>query len=171
MPSSKQLPLQGRQLGADLRASALPLGDGLQIEDQMGITELALAGGQVVVGGVAVAHQLHFAATQGDGTGEQAHPTTELGPVATGLHIRRQWCAGAGGATGAHQPVQPMLDHNQGERRNLDHPLAQGIWILTPQQGAAAATGIRAVPERLIHSSGSNSVPLPGWPGWPPRSR
>jgi hypothetical protein len=75
-----------------------------------------------------------------------------LGPVETRLHIRRQRSAGAGGATGAHQPVQPMPDHNRGERRNLDHLVPQRLWILTPQQGAAAAPGIRAVLQHLIHA-------------------
>jgi hypothetical protein len=47
--------------------------------------------------------------------------------------------------------VQPVLNHNRGDRRNLDHLVAQGLWILTPQQGAAAATGIRAVIHHIIH--------------------
>ena len=56
VPLSKQLSLQGQQLSSELGAGALPLGAGRQIADQVGPAELALAGGQVVGGGVAVAH-------------------------------------------------------------------------------------------------------------------
>ena len=45
MPLSKQFLLQGKQLGADLRAGATPFGNGRQIADQVGPTELALTDG------------------------------------------------------------------------------------------------------------------------------
>jgi hypothetical protein len=35
--------------------------------------------------------------------------------------------------------MQPMLNYQRRDRRNLDHLMAQGIWILSFQQSAAAA--------------------------------
>jgi len=45
--------VQGKLLGSDLRAEVLPLGDGCQIANQARITQLAFAGGQVLVAPVA----------------------------------------------------------------------------------------------------------------------
>lgn len=49
----KQLPDHGKLLGSDLRAEGLPLGDGRQIANQARITQLAFAGGQLLVAPVA----------------------------------------------------------------------------------------------------------------------
>jgi hypothetical protein len=47
--------------------------------------------------------------------------------------------------------MQPMLDHQRRDRRDLDHQMAQGIGILSLQQRAAAAAGIGVVLHHLIH--------------------
>jgi hypothetical protein len=47
--------------------------------------------------------------------------------------------------------MQPVLDHQRHDRRDLDQLMAQGIRILSLQQGAAAAAGIRVVLDHLIH--------------------
>ena len=47
--------------------------------------------------------------------------------------------------------MQPVLDHQRGNRRDLDHLMAQGIEILSLEQGATAAAGIRVVIHHLIH--------------------
>ena len=57
----------------------------------------------------------------------------------------------AGGTAGAHQSVQPVLDHHWRERRDLNHLMAQRIRILAVQQGAAAAAGVQVVVHHLIH--------------------
>ena len=46
LPLSKQLLLQSQQFGANLRADALPFGNGRQITDQVRPAKLALTGGQ-----------------------------------------------------------------------------------------------------------------------------
>jgi len=89
-----------------------------------------------------------LAETQRKGRAQQAHQRTEPGPVGAGLHIRRQRGAGAGGTTGAHQPV---LDHQRSDRRNLNHLMTQGLWILSIQQGAATAARLGVVVHHLIH--------------------
>jgi len=47
--------------------------------------------------------------------------------------------------------VQPVLDHQRRDRRDLDHLMAQRIWILAVQQGAAVAAGIGVVFHHFIH--------------------
>jgi hypothetical protein len=53
--------------------------------------------------------------------------------------------------TTSDQPVQPVLDHQRRDRRDLDHPMAQRIWILAVQQGAAVSAGIGVVFHHLVH--------------------
>jgi hypothetical protein len=45
-----------------------------------------------------------------------------------------------------------MLDHQRGDRRHLDHLVPMGCRILSPQQGAAAAAGIRVVLDYLVNA-------------------
>jgi hypothetical protein len=47
--------------------------------------------------------------------------------------------------------VQPVLDHQRRDRRDLDHLLAHGGWVLSLQQGAAVSAGIGVVLHHLIH--------------------
>jgi hypothetical protein len=47
--------------------------------------------------------------------------------------------------------MQPVLQHLQRDRRDLQHLMAHGIRIISPQQRAAAAAGIRVVLHHLIH--------------------
>ena len=47
--------------------------------------------------------------------------------------------------------MQAMLDHQRGDRRDLDHLMAQGFWINTVQQLTATAAGIGVVIHHLIH--------------------
>jgi hypothetical protein len=47
--------------------------------------------------------------------------------------------------------VLPVLNHQRRDRWNLDHLMAQGIWILSLQQRATAAAGVRVVLDYLIH--------------------
>ena len=44
-----------------------------------------------------------------------------------------------------------MLDHQRRDRRDLNHRMAQRIWILSGKQRAATATGIRVVVHHLIN--------------------
>jgi hypothetical protein len=44
-----------------------------------------------------------------------------------------------------------MLNHQRRDRRDLDHLMAQRCRILSLQQGAATAAGIRVVLHHLIH--------------------
>ena len=46
--------------------------------------------------------------------------------------------------------MQAMLDHQRCDRRDLDHLMAQRIWILSPKQRAATAAGIRVF-HHVIH--------------------
>jgi hypothetical protein len=45
-----------------------------------------------------------------------------------------------------------MLDHQGGDRRDLDHLVPMGCRILSPQQGAAAAAGVRVVLDYLVNA-------------------
>ena len=47
--------------------------------------------------------------------------------------------------------MQPILDHQRRDRRDLDHLMARGIWILSLQQRAANAAGIWVVFHHLIY--------------------
>lgn len=47
--------------------------------------------------------------------------------------------------------MQPVHEHKRGDRRDLDHPMAQRIWINTSQQLIATVAGIRVVIHHLIH--------------------
>jgi hypothetical protein len=47
--------------------------------------------------------------------------------------------------------VQPVFYHHRRDWRNLDHLMAQWVWILSIQQRAAAAAGIGVVLHHLIH--------------------
>jgi hypothetical protein len=98
-----------------------------------------------------IEQRLGLAETQRKDAAQQTHQGTEPGAVGTGLHISRQRCAGAGGAAGADQAMQPMLDHQRRDRRDLHHLMAQRIWILSRQQRAATAAGIRVVFHHLIN--------------------
>jgi hypothetical protein len=44
-----------------------------------------------------------------------------------------------------------MLDHHRRDRWDLNHLMAQGLWIISPQQLAATAASIRVVLHHLIH--------------------
>jgi hypothetical protein len=99
-----------------------------------------------------IKQRLGFAETQGEGTAQQPYLSAEPRALAAGFHIRRQRGAGAGGAEGTDQPVQPVLDHHGSDRRDLDHPMAQRLGIVTQQQGAAAATGVRVVLHHLVNA-------------------
>jgi len=105
-----------------------------------------------------VSSDLGFAETQLEGTAQKAHKGTETGAVMAAFHFSRQRCTGAGGAAGAHQTVQPVLDHQRRDRRNLDHLMAHGRWILSLQQGAAVAAGIGVVLNHLIHPFGRQKL-------------
>lgn len=48
--------------------------------------------------------------------------------------------------------MQPVLHHRQRDCRNLQNLMAQRIRVITPQQRAAAAAGIRRVLDHLIDS-------------------
>ena len=48
--------------------------------------------------------------------------------------------------------MEPMFDHHRGDRRDLDHLMTQRIWILTLQQGAAAAAGVKMVFQHLVNA-------------------
>ena len=54
-----------------------------------------------------------------------------------------------------------MLDHQLRDRRNLDHPVPQGLWILTLQQRAAAAACREVMLHHLIHPLDRQQL-LPG---------
>ena len=88
---------------------------------------------------------------QGEGSPHQRDQGTEPWAVAAHVHSRRQRGAGAGGAAGADQAMQPMLDHQRCDRRDLDQLMAQRIWILSRKQRAATAAGIEVVVHHLIH--------------------
>ena len=47
--------------------------------------------------------------------------------------------------------MQPVFNHQRRDRRDLDYPMTQWIWINTLQQLTAAATGIGVVFHHLIH--------------------
>jgi hypothetical protein len=47
--------------------------------------------------------------------------------------------------------MQAMLDHHRRDRWDLNHLMAQGLWIISPQQLAATAASIRVVLHHLIH--------------------
>jgi hypothetical protein len=80
-----------------------------------------------------VQQRLGLAETQRESTTQQTHQCTEPGPEAAGLHIRRPFGAGACGAAGTDQAVQAMLDHHRRDRWDLNHLMAQGLWINSPQ--------------------------------------
>ena len=44
-----------------------------------------------------------------------------------------------------------MLDHHRRDRWDLNHLMAQGLWIISQQQLAATAASIRVVLHHLIH--------------------
>ena len=48
--------------------------------------------------------------------------------------------------------MQTMLDHQRGDRRDLDHLMAQRLRILALQLGAAAATRVRVVLDHLVNA-------------------
>ena len=50
---------------------------------------------------------------KGEGTAHQTNQGTQPGAVGTALHFRRQRGAGAGGAAGADQAMQTVLDHHK----------------------------------------------------------
>ena len=54
------------------------------------------------------------------------------------------------GAAGANQTVQPLLDYQRRDRRDIDHLMVQRTRILALQQHAAMAAGVRGV-HHLIH--------------------
>jgi len=60
--------------------------------------------------------------------------------------------------------MQPVLGDDGRDRWDLDQLMAQRIWILTLQQSAAAAAGIRVVFDHLIHSLDRQQL-RPGMPG------
>jgi hypothetical protein len=68
VPLGKQLLLQIQQLHADLTAGTLAFGDGREVADQVRPAQLPLLGGQVVVGGEAIAHP-----NAGKGMAQQLH--------------------------------------------------------------------------------------------------
>ena len=47
--------------------------------------------------------------------------------------------------------MPPMLDHHRCDLRYRDHLMAQRLWILSLQHGAATAASIRLVLHHLIH--------------------
>jgi hypothetical protein len=47
--------------------------------------------------------------------------------------------------------MQPLLDHQRRDRRNLNHLMPQGGWILSIQQRVAAAASLGVVLHHLIH--------------------
>ena len=67
---------------------------------------------------------LGLAETPGEGAAQQANQGTEPWAVVTGLHIRRQRGAGAGGTAGADQAMQSVLDHQRRDRWYLNHLMA-----------------------------------------------
>ena len=96
-----------------------------------------------------IQQSLDLAETQREGTAQQTHQGIEPGAARTGFHIRRERRTGAARATGADQAMQPVIDHQRRDRRNLNHVMPQGLWILTLQQRAAAAAGIRVTLHHL----------------------
>ena len=98
-----------------------------------------------------IEQRLGLAETQRKDAAQQTHQGAEPWSVRTRFHISRQRCAGAGGAAGADQAMQPMLDHHWRDRRDFNHLMAQRIRILALKQGAAAAAGIGVMVHHLIH--------------------
>lgn len=98
-----------------------------------------------------IGQRLGLAETQRKGAAHQTHQGTETWALRTDFHSSRQRCAGAGGAAGADQAMQLMLDHQRPDRRDLDDLMAQGSWVFSPQQGATAAAGIAVVFHHFIH--------------------
>ena len=92
------------------------------------------------------------------GTIQDARQRAQMGPIACGLHIRRQRGTDAGGASGAHQPVEPVLDNQRRDQRDLDHLVPQGLWSLAPQPHAAAAATAITLLGRLPGLSLESSV-------------
>ena len=65
-----------------------------------------------------------------------------------------------------------VLDHQRGDRRNVDHLVPAGRWILTLLQSAAAEACVGVVLHHLVHPLDRQQLwPEPAWPGWPPRLR
>ena len=59
--------------------------------------------------------------------------------------------------------MQQVLDHQRHDRRDLNHLLAQRIWILSRKQRAATAAGIRMVFHHLIKPLNRQQLwPRPG---------
>ena len=71
-----------------------------------------------------IEQRLGLAETQRKDTAQQTHQGAEPRSVRTRFHISRQRCAGAGGAAGADQAMQPMLDHHWRDRRDVNHLMA-----------------------------------------------
>ena len=62
--------------------------------------------------------------------------------------------------------MQPVLDHQRRDRRDLDHLMAQRIWILAVQQGAAVAAGIGVVFHHFIHPLDRQQLRPGSWMAW-----
>ena len=59
--------------------------------------------------------------------------------------------------------MQPMLDHQRRDRQDLNHLMAQRIWILSLKQRSATAAGIRVVFHHLINPRDRQQLwPRPG---------
>jgi hypothetical protein len=142
---SIQLSLQNQKLSPELRACALSFGDGYQIGDQVGPTELALAGGQVVVGGVAIAH--HHAG--------KASPFSGLDQLHGKPHLLA--CGGKAPVHGGERTSQALasgpscigcalVKWNSSCRSKASAGLAGSSTILA----MAAADGDKAAPRKVI---------------------
>ena len=59
--------------------------------------------------------------------------------------------------------MQTMLDHHRRDRRDLDHLMAQRRWILSLQQGAAAAAGVRVVLHHILNSLNRQQLWAGSW--------
>ena len=92
-----------------------------------------------------------FLKLNGEGAAQQTHQGAEPGPIAARFHISRQRHAGAGGAAGAEQPVEPVLHRQLHTRRDLVHLMLRRNWVLALQHGVAAAAGVRVVVHNRIH--------------------
>jgi hypothetical protein len=47
--------------------------------------------------------------------------------------------------------VQPVFGQQRRDQWDLDHPMAQGLWILSIQQHPSAAAGLEVVLHHRIH--------------------
>jgi hypothetical protein len=59
--------------------------------------------------------------------------------------------------------MQPVFDHQRRYRWDLDHLMAQRRWILSLQQGAAAAAGVRVVIHHLVNPFNRQQLRAGSW--------